>query len=129
MLDAWALIAFLDGEEPAAARVQNALAEGEAVACSVNVGEVLYRQIRTVGLPSAREGVAALRGDMETVDPDWSLVTAAAEVKAAGGLSHADAFCVATAQRLDAALWTGDPEIIERVEEFRCAMVDLRHEG
>ncbi len=50
------------------------------------------------------------------------LVTAAAELKARGGLSYADAFCLATAKRLKAPLWTGDPEIfgidteVERVD-------------
>jgi len=50
---------------------------------------------------------------MEVLDPDWDLVVVAAKVKASGGLSYADAFCVATADRLDAVLWTGDREIID----------------
>ena len=47
------------------------------------------------------------------LDPDWPLVSAAAKIKARGGLSYADAFCIATAVRVEAPLWTGDPEIVE----------------
>jgi predicted nucleic acid-binding protein len=60
------------------------------------------------------------------IDPDWALVATAARIKAAGGMSHADAFCAATAVRLDAHLWTGDPEIIDRAEQLPCRVVDLR---
>lgn len=126
MLDAWALVAFLDDQQPAAAKVETALDEADAAACSINVGEVLYRQIRAVGHSSARKGIAVLRQDMEVIDPDWDLVAAAAEVKARGRLSYADAFCVATAERLGAPLWTGDPEIIERGNELSCEVIDLR---
>jgi predicted nucleic acid-binding protein len=54
------------------------------------------------------------------------LVFSAARIKARGGLSFADAFCVATAERLQAPLWTGDPEIIAVSESVRCEVVDLR---
>jgi predicted nucleic acid-binding protein len=43
-----------------------------------------------------------------------------------GGLAYADAFCIATAQRLNAALWTGDPEIVVRAAELPCQVTDLR---
>jgi predicted nucleic acid-binding protein len=88
------------------------------------VGEALYRQMRTMGPSTARQGVGALREEMRIVDPDWSLVEAAARVKARGGLSYADAFCVATAERLDAPLWTGDPEILALAPGTE--LVDLR---
>jgi predicted nucleic acid-binding protein len=123
------LVAFLDNDQPAAAEVEVVLGDGEAAACSINLGEVLYRQIRAVGESSAQKGIAALRQDMEAIDPDWDLVTAAAKIKARGGLSYADAFCVATAERLDAPLWTGDPEIIERADSLACEVRDLRSSG
>ena len=74
-------------------------------------------------LESRRERGPVAR-DIEVMDPDWELVTAAAEIKARGGLSFADAFCVATAVRLQAPLWTGDPEIVELAGEAE--IVDLR---
>jgi predicted nucleic acid-binding protein len=54
------------------------------------------------------------------------LVTAAATIKSRGGLSYADAFCVATALHLNTPLWTGDPEIVEQAAEHSCEVVDLR---
>lgn len=48
----------------------------------------------------------------------------AAEIKARGGLSYPDAFCVATALRHRAPLYTGDPEIIELGADIE--VIDLR---
>lgn len=62
----------------------------------------------------------------KVVNPDWALVFSAARIKAGGGPSYADAFCIATAERLKAPLWTGDPEIITLAESMRCEVVDLR---
>lgn len=80
--------------------------------CSVNVGEVLYVLTRTHGEDVAATAVDGVRQVVRVVDADWSLVRSAAQVKARGGLSYADAFCIATAQSLDAAVATGDPEIL-----------------
>jgi predicted nucleic acid-binding protein len=120
------LVAFLDDDQPAAVEVEAVLSDGDAAACSINLGEVLYREIRAVGRSSAKEGITTLRRDMQVIDPDWNLVVAAAHVKAGGGLSYADAFCVATAQLLGAALWTGDPEIVGQAENLPCEVRDLR---
>lgn len=124
VLDAWALIAFFDDSPGSAARVETLLEAGGGVVCSVNLGEVLYRQTRLAGGRAARERVTALRGNLKVIDPDWPLVEAAAAIKAPGGLSYADAFCVATAMRLEAPLWTGDPEIIDLPGDHQ--VVDLR---
>lgn len=124
VLDAWALIAFFDDSPGSAARVETLLEAGGGAVCSINLGEVLYRQTRLAGARAARERVAALRGNLDVVDPDWQLVEAAAALKAEGGLSYADAFCLATAARLEAPLWTGDPEIIELPGDHE--VVDLR---
>ncbi len=124
VLDAWALIAFFDDAPGSAARVEALLEGGEGAVCSINLGEVLYRQTRLAGGRAARERVTALRGNLEVVDPDWRLVEDAAAIKAPGGLSYADAFCVATANLLGAPIWTGDPEIIELPGDHE--VVDLR---
>jgi PIN domain nuclease of toxin-antitoxin system len=123
VLDAWALIAFFN-DSAAAPRVEAVLEEGGGAVCSINLGEVLYRQTRAGGAGKAREDVDALRRNLDVVDPDWPLVEAAAGLKARGGLSFADAFCVATATRLDAPIWTGDPQIIELSGDHE--VVDLR---
>lgn len=94
--------------------------------CSVNLGEVLYLEMRARSARRAGDTIEEARRALDMVDPDWDLIRRAAEVKASGGLSYADAFCIATAQRLGAPLWTGDTEIVERARGLRCETVDLR---
>ena len=94
--------------------------------CSVNLGEALYMEIRVRGLAQAGETIESARRELTILDPDWDLVVAAAKVKASGGLSYADAFCVATAERLNAVLWTGDPEIVGLAQKLPCEVHDLR---
>ncbi|HXV04985.1 MAG TPA: type II toxin-antitoxin system VapC family toxin [Solirubrobacterales bacterium] len=123
VLDSWALLAYLR-DEPAAPRVEEAwLGEGAAI-CSLNLGEALYIQTRERGARDAKSGIESARARLTVVDPDWPLIAAAAGIKARGGLSFADAFCLATAMRLDAPLWTGDPEILALDTEVE--LVDLR---
>lgn len=125
VLDTWALLAHLR-DEPAAELVREQWIESDAAMCSVNLGEALYMEMRARGVSHAGETIEGVRRELVVIDPDWELVVAAAQVKARGGLSYADAFCVATAQRLDGPLWTGDPEIIGRADELGCAVRDLR---
>lgn len=125
VLDSWALLAFLKGE-PAAARVEAEWVAAGAAISSINLGEVLYIRMRTAGKERARADVEAIRGHLTVLDPSWETVEVAAEIKMAGGLSLADAFCVATASLLEAPLLTGDPEIVERAGQLGCEVVDLR---
>lgn len=125
VLDSWALLAYLKDED-SADRIESAwLGEGAAI-CSINLGEVLYIRIRGDGEDSAAADIDRMRQRLDVVDPDWPLVSEAARIKAHGGLSYADAFCIATALRAQAPLWTGDPEIVDRAAEHSCAVVDLR---
>jgi PIN domain nuclease of toxin-antitoxin system len=123
VLDSWALLAVLK-QEQAASRVSAVWKDEGAAMCSVNLGEALYAEIRRVGVERSEAAIGAARADMTVVDADWKLIAAAAALKARGGLSYADAFCVATAQRLDLPLWTGDPEIVALSDEVE--VVDLR---
>lgn len=123
VLDAWAALAFLRGE-PAAPRVKELILAEEVLISSINLGEALYWTERRLGWRAARKEVDRLRPMLAVEDPDWPLVSAAAHLKAAGGLSYADAFCVATAQRHQAPLYTGDPEILGL--DVSVEMVDLR---
>jgi len=125
VLDTWALIAHLR-DEASAARVREEWLDSGAAMCSVNLGEALYMEMRVRGLAKAGETIENARHELTVIDPDWDLVVVAAKVKASGGLSYADAFCVATANRLNAALWTGDPEIVDLAEELPCEVLDLR---
>lgn len=126
VLDSWALLAYLK-DEPAADRIEQAwLTEGAAIS-STNLGEVLYMRIRERGEADAVADIEKVRRRSKVVGADWPLIQSAARVKAKGGLSYADAFCVATALRLGAPLWTGDPEIIGLAESMRYGIVDLRN--
>lgn len=125
VLDSWALLAYMK-DEPAAARIESGwLADGAAMS-SVNLGEVLYIRMRATDSERARIDVDELRELLTVIDPDWPMVAAAAEVKAAGGLAYADAFCIAAALHIDAPLWTGDPEILEQAGHYDFEAVDLR---
>ncbi len=53
-LDSWAVLAWLDGEQPAADRVEAALAD-RPVMSWVNAVEVYYRIDRDHGRPAAAE--------------------------------------------------------------------------
>jgi predicted nucleic acid-binding protein len=124
VLDAWALVALLKAE-PAAARVRSVIEAHEPVACSVNVGEAYYALIRSHGRRLAHARVEQIRQLVHVLDPEWPVTRGAAEVKAEGGLSYADAFCVATARWCGAPLYTGDPEIVA-LDGDDLEVIDLR---
>jgi PIN domain nuclease of toxin-antitoxin system len=111
VLDAWAVLAFLR-DEAAAQQVEEAVLAERTYISSVNLGEVLYWTIRERGERAAEVLIDLVRAIVMVEDPDWALVRAAARIKADGGLSFADAFCVATAQRHGMPVYTGDPEIL-----------------
>jgi PIN domain nuclease of toxin-antitoxin system len=125
VLDAWAVLAMLN-DEPPAARVEQVVAKDAGLISWINLGEVLYRAIPRRGERKALEAVRAVSRRVRVEDVDGSLVTDAARLKAAHRLSYADAFCVATAQRHDAPLYTGDPEILAL--DGVVQLVDLRTE-
>jgi predicted nucleic acid-binding protein len=111
-------------DHPCVVDIEAAIDSGAAVVSAVNLGEVLYRLERDCGRERATRLVDMVRSVTEIDEPDWELVAGAAHIKAAGGLSYADAFCVATAQRYDAPLYTGDPEILALQDVVQ--LVDLR---
>lgn len=123
VLDAWAVIALLQGER-AAQRTRSLILDGQAVMSSINLGEVLYALTRTVGADLAADRVDGVRQVVDVLDPDWPLVQAAARIKAGGGLSYADAFCLATGERHGAPVASGDSELVARAGP--AGVMDLR---
>lgn len=111
VLDAWAVMALYE-DHPCGDEVEAAIDSAEAVISAINLGEVLYKLERDHGHEQAGALVEQVRAVTIVEDPDWDLVRRAAHIKSAGGISYADAYCVATAQRHDAPLYTGDPEIL-----------------
>lgn len=117
------MLAFLH-DEPAATQVRAALEDG-AVASWVNLGEVLYIEIRRQGEERAAEVVESFAEQLTRAEvADAELARAAARIKAAGGVSYADCFAIATAERHAAPLLTGDPEILA-LDRPGLSMVDL----
>jgi predicted nucleic acid-binding protein len=123
VLDAWAILAVLRAE-PAARRVRRVIEEERPVVSAINLGEALYKTIRSAGESRALRLIDGFRSVVTTEEPDWQLVRDASRLKSAGGISYADCFAVATAQRHRAPVYTGDPEIIALGEIVD--VIDLR---
>lgn len=113
-------------DEPPAARIEQAIDDEVGVISWINLGEVLYRAIPRRGERRAMDAVRAVSRRLQVEDVDAPLVLDAARLKAAHRLSYADAYCVATAQRHGAPLYTGDPEIVALPDLVE--VVDLRAE-
>lgn len=123
-LDSWAILAWLDGEEPAFSRVE-ALIDKRPVASWMNLVEVYYRVERDHGRIAADDTLAQLRGVLSLDLPGTARMVEAARLKARAAIALGDCFAVATAAAHDAVLLTGDPEIIE-LARSPCATEDLR---
>lgn len=124
VLDAWAVVALLK-DEPASPRVERALDEEDVVISAINLGESQCSLVKDgKDMRTVESAIEVLRRTVRVDLPDWPLVQAAARIKGARPLSYADAFCVATAQRHRAAVWTGDPEIVALSDLVE--IVDLR---
>ena len=125
VVDAWAVLAFLQQEEPAAARVKSVLESAERGRCElfvslINLGEVYYIVGRSKGLPEADSVLEDLdQLSLKVIPVDRTAVLRAASLKAAHRLSYADAFAMAAALALDATLMTGDPELIALQKHVR----------
>jgi predicted nucleic acid-binding protein len=134
VLDAWAMLVLLQGEEPAASRVKQLLQEGEQ-GCSqvfmsaINLGEVVYRVGKVKGDREAETTLAELRRLAVTfVAASDEAVLSAARLKMHHAISYADAFAAATAIDLDAVLVTGDPELLQLGEHVRIERLSVRRE-
>jgi PIN domain nuclease of toxin-antitoxin system len=124
VLDSWAIIALFR-REPAGPRVSELVSSGGGAMSSINLGESLYSTVRRgASLEEATRMVERLRRRVRVEHADWPMVRRAAELKATRRMSYADAFCLATAERLEAPLWTGDPELIACADMVE--IVDLR---
>jgi predicted nucleic acid-binding protein len=116
LLDTWAVLAWLNREEPAATVVRGLLDEADRdrqqlVMSMMNVGEVYCRLVGKHGWDGARMAKRRLLNApilLESVDDE--LIWAAAELKGRHGIGYADSFAAALALRLDARLASGDPD-------------------
>lgn len=124
ILDACALLAFLDGEEGAIV-VRGLLDQARTNEISIimnatNLIEVYYDRIRTVGTKQADAIIQDIYDTfpisfIETISPD--IVREASLLKAEGKMSFADTILVATAVCNDATIVTCDHVELEAVEK------------
>lgn len=125
-LDSWAVLAWLDGDEPAAAVVSEVLERERPPMSWINLVEVHYRTIRDHGRLEADAVLAELRPQITEHLPGVTTMRAVAVLQAKNPIALADCFSIALAESEGAQLLTGDPEIVDRSEELSCAVVDLR---
>jgi predicted nucleic acid-binding protein len=123
VLDSWAILCLLQGEEPGSAKVEQALVE-RPVMSWINLGEVFYILLRRRGKADADEAVRDVRSVVELELPTERVIKQAGTLKAAYPMAYADAFAAATAMRHDGQLWTGDPELLITGAPWR--VLDLR---
>jgi predicted nucleic acid-binding protein len=115
VLDSFALVSLFH-REPGWEQVQATLyaqekAKTRAFLNWLNWGEFYYIVKRRVGFIQAVEALRLLEQlPIELVPVDQPLVRAAAEIKSEHAVSYADAFCIATAQRIEGIILTNDPE-------------------
>ncbi|UCE56841.1 MAG: type II toxin-antitoxin system VapC family toxin [Desulfobacterales bacterium] len=116
LLDSFALLAYLN-EEDGFKKVRSALADAQKSNLSVimnelNVGETYYIIHRKRGQEQAEYFLSPVLAGLpiSVISNDFAAVISAAKIKARHALSFADCFAVATAQRENAVILTGDPE-------------------
>ncbi len=123
-LDAWAILAWLDGDQPACDRVERVL-ESRPIVCWVNLVEVYYRVERDHGRALADQTLSELRQALAPELPGTVRMTEAARLKARAAIALGDCFAVATAAAHGLVLLTGDPDILD-LPDLPCAVEDLR---
>jgi predicted nucleic acid-binding protein len=123
-LDSWAILAWLDGEQPALSRVDELIASRPVVSW-VNLVEVYYRVERDHGRDRADETLTELRATLSPDLPGTARMIDAARLKSRASIALADCFAATTAAAHDLTLLTGDPELLE-LDDPPCRLEDLR---
>jgi predicted nucleic acid-binding protein len=123
-LDSWAILAWLDGEEPALGRV-NAVIASRPVVSWVNLVEVYDRIERDHGRLAADEILTSLRRSLAPDLPGTARMIEAARLKAHAAIALADCFAATTAAAHGLVLLTGDPELLGLADP-PCQLEDLR---
>jgi predicted nucleic acid-binding protein len=127
--DSWAVLSWLDGDEPAASAVDEVLKRERPAMSWINLVEVHYRTARDHGKNEADRVLDELRSRITEHLPGVSAMRAAASLKAEYPMALADCFAVALATNESAVLMTGDPEITDQAKGLPCEVKDLRTRG
>lgn len=116
LLDSYALLAYLNKED-GFEKVRNVLANAQksnlpVLMNELNVGETYYILYRKRGHEQAEYFLDTILAGLpiSMISNDFNAVISASKINARNALSFADCFAVATAQRENAVILTGDPE-------------------
>jgi ribonuclease VapC len=118
ILDAWAVLALIQGEEPAAGKVFEYTQKSErreiALHMSwINLGEVFYSVGRQMGEKEANNTLEELLLlPVRFHEVNRNDILAAAGYKMKFPISYADSFAIALSASLNGTILTGDPEIV-----------------
>lgn len=123
-LDSWAILAWLDGEQPALSRIEQVI-DSRPVVSWVNLVEVYYRLERDHGRDRADETLTELRARLAPDLPGTARMIEVARLKARASIALGDCFAAATAAAHGLVLLTGDPELLE-LDQPPCQLQDLR---
>jgi predicted nucleic acid-binding protein len=123
-LDSWAILAWLDGEQPALSRVNEVLASRPVVSW-INLVEVYCRVERDHGRDAADETLSSLRAALAPDLPGTARMVEAARLKARAPIALGDCFAAVTAAAHGLTLLTGDPELLALMDP-PCVLEDLR---
>lgn len=132
VLDAWAILALLQAEEPAASRVRALLQEArqgtvELFMSIINLGEVTYIVGKAKGKDEAWKTLDQIRGLALTELPaSDEAVLAAVALKIDHAISYADAFAAAAAEETRAVLVTGDAELVRLQDRLAIEKLERR---
>ena len=112
VLDSWAILEYLEDNEPAASSLAAMLDTQRPIISWINLGEVFYVIRRRQGDVKAWATVRDLQDVVTAELPTERRVLEAAHIKSDYAMAYADAFAAATATAHGATLWTGDPEFL-----------------
>ncbi|HLI59144.1 MAG TPA: PIN domain-containing protein [Solirubrobacteraceae bacterium] len=123
-LDSWAVLAWLDGQQPAMDRVSEVITSRPVISW-INLVEVYCRLERDHGRDQADQTLSELRATLAPDLPGTARMIEAARLKARAAIALADCFAATTAAAHGLTLMTGDPELLE-LDDPPCALEDLR---
>ena len=123
VMDSYAMIAFFENEfgaEKVALILKSLMArKAKAYMSVINWGEIYYNTLREQGIEIAEKVIELLKQyPIELVDADQKLTYEAAKLKGRHKIAYADCFAAALAQKLNAAVVTGDPEFKKLGNKF-----------
>lgn len=122
VLDAYALLAFLEAEE-GGETVKTLLLDprNHFYISVINLGEVYYTLLRERNEETAKSVISEvnLASNIRVVNVTWERARMASEFKARGGISYADCFAAALAAEKDALLLTGDSEFERLTDKIK----------